>query len=372
MTWLTRPSLADRLSADALPAGLALSTVPGEALIPVAANEKETLLELSSTTLASTGIRSGDRVLVSLNNDGDLAGAFLAFALARLGATATCVDPRGRMRLLAVLRALKPRVWITTPQGALDFLARLYLEFNVDPMELDLELIVVVGEIAPAGAHRRIEDEFESDVADLYCDPFFGAALAARRSGRVSLPDPTTLGLARVAEDEDEKAALGDPIPGLAELVIRPSWCAPLAGTTLRTGQLTGAAGTGLFQHTIGEHILARGRWISLPMLRKALARIDGMVGWRIELSRGDGSLDHVRIVLGFERPSLVENPMWMGRAREAIAAVTPLGFEVDAELAESHEEATRSGRPGRVDDARGHHLGIERTRFSHAQGGAA
>ena len=86
MTWLTRPSLADRLSADALPAGLALSTVPGEALIPVAANEKETLLELSSTTLASTGIRSGDRVLVSLNNDGDLAGAFLAFALARLGA----------------------------------------------------------------------------------------------------------------------------------------------------------------------------------------------------------------------------------------------------------------------------------------------
>ena len=160
------------------------------------------------------------------------------------------------MRLLAVLRALKPRVWITTPQGALDFLARLYLEFNVDPMELDLELIVVVGEIAPAGAHRRIEDEFESDVADLYCDPFFGAALAARRSGRVSLPDPTTLGLARVAEDEDEKAALGDPIPGLAELVIRPSWCAPLAGTTLRTGQLTGAAGTGLFQHTIGEHLL--------------------------------------------------------------------------------------------------------------------
>ena len=60
------------------------------------------------------------------------------------------------MRLLAVLRALRPRVWVTTPQGALDLLARLYLEFNVDPMELDLEKIVLVGEIASAGAHRRL------------------------------------------------------------------------------------------------------------------------------------------------------------------------------------------------------------------------
>ena len=81
-------------------------------------------------------------------------------------------------------------------------------------------------------------------------------------------------------------------------------------------------------QHTVGEHILARGRWLSLPLLRQALARIDGTASWRLGVSRGDGTLDKVRLTLGFDRDTLVSNPMWAGRAREAVASTTPIAFE--------------------------------------------
>jgi phenylacetate-CoA ligase len=340
---------------------VALSSAPGEGFAAVGADEFEPFLEISRATLAEVGIESGGRVLLSLNNDGDLGSAWLAQAIGRLGATATSVSPRGRMRLLAVLRALRPRVWMTTPQGALDLLARLYLEFNVDPMELELERIVLVGEIASAGAHRRLADEFEADVADLYCDPFFGAALACRREGRVIVPEESGLALAAIGKDEIIPRLLGDSCEDFAEIVLRPRWSGTLSGSTLRTGQVVGGTGEGLFQHTVGDHVLVRGRWISLPLLRRALARIDGTVAWRLEVSRGDGTLDHLRVVLGFDRPTLVENPMWLGRAREAIAGVIPISFEIEAELAEEVDGASSQVAIGQVVDHRGHHLATER-----------
>ena len=131
-------------------------------------------------------------------------------------------------------------------------------------------------------------------------------------------------------------------------------WSGPFAGTTIRTGQLVGG-GAGYFSNTVGDHLLVRGRWLSLPLLRQALARIDGIAGWCVSAARGEGTLDKLTIQLAYERPSLVENPMWAGRAREAIAAVTPVEFALETVLAA--EGIARES----VVDLRGHHPGLDR-----------
>ena len=255
-------------------------------------------------------------------------------------------------------------VWITTPTGALDFLARLYLEFNVDPMELDLEHILLVGEIASPGTERRLADEFEARVSGLYCDPVFGIALAHGHEGKWQLQDPAVLGLADLERDDWLEQVPGTGGSPLAELVLRPVWSPPLADVTLRTGQVTrGGSAASLFEHTVGENVLIRGRWLSLPLVRRALAGIDGIAGWRLTASRGDGTLDKLILTLGFDRPGLVENPIWAGRAREAIAGITPIAFELETEVAAEDIAAET------IVDERGHHLGLDRVAVAKALG---
>ena len=351
MSWYTRESLPD--AGD----GLLLVANAGEAGLSLSVGEQAELVARSSATLAAAGLCSGDRAVLSLAGEGDLAGPLLAQAVVAQGASAALVGPRGRMRLLATLRTLRPNVWITTPSGALDLLARLYLEFNVDPMELDLEHILVVGEIATPGTVRRLGDEFESEVTELYCEPFFGCALAHARGEAWQLDHGDALALAGLGSDTLLDRDPSARAPGRAELVVRPVWSQALAGAQLRTGQVVDAAGdpAGLFQHTVGEHLLVRGRWLSLPLLRRALALIDGTAAWRLDVSRGEGTLDKLQITLGFDRDTLVENPMWAGRAREAIAATTPIAFELEA------ERAPEGASGEQIADARGHHLGVDR-----------
>ena len=81
----------------------------------------------------------------------------------------------------------------------------------------------------------------------------------------------------------------------------------------------------------------------------------DGIAGWELKVSRGDGTLDKMTVSLAFERASLVDNPMWIGRAREAIASVTPFAFELATVL------ATKDTAPETLSDERGHHLGTDR-----------
>ena len=257
------------------------------------------------------------------------------------------------MRTLAAFRALQPQVWITTPTGALDFLARLYLEFNVDPVELELDRILIVGEIPSEGTERRLASEFEAQVAALYCDPIFGAAWAHATEEKWQIQEPGVLGLGELARD----AWQGDDSLGEGlELVLRPDWPGPFEGTSIRTGQVTGRnPASALFAHTIGEYLLVRGRWLSLPLLRHALSQIDGIAGFCVEIDRGQGTLDKLVLKLAFDRPGLVENPMWAARAREAIAAVTPVDFIL--ETAHAEDAAPRE----RILDRRGHHLGVDR-----------
>ncbi|MEZ4330298.1 MAG: hypothetical protein R3F35_00985 [Myxococcota bacterium] len=365
MSWLLRGQLAGHAERAAAATGAAsgarngsawlAAAVPGEGFVPIDRAARAGLTARSAATLAAAGLAAGGRVLVSLNNEGDLVGGLIADAVVEAGASAAVVGPRGRMRVLAAMRALRPDTWITTPTGALDYLARLYLEFNVDPVELELERIFLVGEIPSPGSARRLADEFEASVVGLYVDPIFGGIWAQGREGRWSPLEDAVL--ARAALDRDVvEAAEG----ALAELVVRPDWSGPFAGSSIRTGQVVvagraGADPASLFQHTIGDHLLVRGRWLSLPVLREALARIDGLAGHRVTLERGEGTLDKLTITLAFTRPSLVENPMWAARAREAIAATTPVAFALESVLAEE-------GTPReQIDDRRGHHLAATR-----------
>lgn len=349
--------------------------VPGEVGVPLSRDAAASLRTRSAAQLSAAGVASGQRALVSLASDGDLAGARIGDALVEVGASVAVVGARGRMRTLAAMRALNPSVWVTTPTGALDFLARLYLEFNVDPLELELDLILLVGEIPSAGSERRLADEFEARVATLFCDAVVGGIWGHGRAGRFALEDSDALGLAALERDDWlGRAAAGgarggdgsttSSAPSPREIVLRPDWAGPLAGATVRTGQVFVAGSNGtfasgpdaaFFSHTVGDHVLVRGRWLSLPLVRQALSRIDGIGGHRVEVARGEGTLDKLTIRLSYERPSLVENPMWAGRVREAIAALTPVEFGLEAELA--GEAVVREA----IVDHRGHHLGVDR-----------
>lgn len=370
MIWLDRSGLAAHAGGSKASAGWWLAAVPGEGFVPLSPEARASLRTRSAATLAAAGIAGGRRVLLSLNSDGDLSGSQLAEAVVEAGASAAVVGARGRMRTLAAFRALRPQIWITTPTGALDFLARLYLEFNVDPVELELDRILVVGEIASPGTERRLASEFETEVAGIYCDPIFGGVWAHGRDGKWTNGAPDVLGWSALAQDVWQG---GESDGERRELVLRPDWSGPFAGTVIRTGQVSGLApATGLFAHSVGEHLLVRGRWLSLPLLRRALAGIDGIAGFRVAVDRGEGTLDKLTITLGFARPGLVENPMWAARAREAIAGITPVEFALETVAAEADPQAeSRGAGPalGReiVADARGHHLGVDRQAVARA-----
>jgi hypothetical protein len=299
--------------------------------------------------LEAAGFGKNDKVLFALAQDGSPAVGLLAQAAAGLTASVAVTSPRGRLRLLSTIRALKPTVLVTTPCGAADFLARLYLEFNVDPVELDLTKIVLVGEIASPGVAKRLAKEFEADLSELYCDSIFGAALAARRGSGWTVADDRTLALGTLRADE----ILAEGVAGEGELLLRAG------DTVIRTGQvIRGDAGdAGLFNHTVGEHVLARGQFVSLPLLRRQLALIDGVARWTLTVDRGDRTLDNLLLTVAFDRESLVANPMWKGRIQQAIAAATPVHVDIETELVSPDV----AGPKDSVVDLRGHHLGVAR-----------
>ncbi|WP_113699956.1 hypothetical protein, partial [Nonomuraea lactucae] len=279
---------------------------------------------------------------------------------AGVAAAAASVGPRGRMRLHHALSALKATTLVATPTGAMDLLARLHLEFLLDPLDLGLRNIVLTGEIASKRTMTHLADEFEASVCEVYASPFSGAALA----WRASEGDPLTpladgvLGLAALDKDE--------PLPprhasGPAELVITLSGHSTLGDAVLRTGHVTrtgeGGEGAGVPapEHTVGEHVLVRGVWLSLPRLGRTLSKIDGVSRWELTVSR-QGTLDSAVLTVTFSRASLVENPMWRSRIQEALRALTPISIGLQIAPAVSETPS-----PGVLNDLRGHHLGRDR-----------
>lgn len=330
---------------------------PADKLVPVTINELSTLRTISQASWSLANIKASDRVLVSTIQEGGFPVATGAEVIAPLCKAVSYAHPRGRLRLLQTIKAFKPTVWVTTPCAALDFLARLYMEFNIDPFELGIEHIVLTGEVASKGAHKRLADEFESTITDLYCDPVFGAALAVRSQGKTQYGESGILSLASLTENKvlSNSLELPSDTDENTEIIVNFNNIEALNNITLRTGHVVAAnQPANLFHHTIGDHVLARGRWLSLPLFTKVLKLIDGAQGWQLMVERGEGTLDRVTLKMGLNRDSLVSNPMWQARIREAIVSVTPLTVNVDCFLLTADDPQLDS----LVDDQRGHHLG--------------
>lgn len=351
MQWQTRQGLL--AAKPSAPAGSILfAGEPTEDIVGLGPQDWDAAEAIARESLKGCGLGPRDRVLIAMEQPASLSVAILARAAAPLVQSVAVTGARGRMRLLSAIRTMKPNVLIITPCGAADFLARLYMEFNVDPVELGLERIIIGGEVATGGLRKRLAREFEAEVAELYFDPYFGLPLASRCGGAWEASAGT---VALAASDKDEILSddLGDDV-GDAEIVIRPTFCAALKDNVLRTGTLRAASKSdaGLFDRTYGDHVLLRGRWVSLNALRKQLALIDGVSAWTLEIDRGERTLDAATLKVGFNRETLVKNPMWLSRVNQAIAAACPVSIAVETSLAGEID-----GKPrGVVDDLRGQH----------------
>jgi hypothetical protein len=361
--WTDRSGVAGRPGAAS---GLLNVASAADVVVPFTAADRATQAELTAAALSGAGVGARDRVVVALNSDGDLTGARIAEAASSI-AQATCsVGPRGRMRLLAAIEAVRATALVATPTGAADFLARLHMEFLVDPLDLELRHLVLAGEIADPATYRHLAAEFGAAVSYLYLDPVFGTGLAA---GDATDPEvgldpvqPGLLAAAPLAEDRllDLSAADGRPEGGRAELVLRPTWHSQFADTVVRTGEVvTLTPETKVLpapSHTVGDHLLIRGRWLSVSRLRAALSKIDGIGQWRLVVSR-DGTLDAASLQVVFMRKTLIDNPMWRSRIADALYAVTPVSVGIDV----APELAGEVAAPV-IEDRRGQHLGQQRT----------
>ncbi|WP_395108716.1 hypothetical protein [Actinomadura sp. SCN-SB] len=358
MSWPTRSTFPAGRTAQ----GLLLVSPDGGPVVPLAASDRQAALELASDTLTAAGLGPSDRVVVALNNDGEQSGPLFAEAAAGVAQAAASVGPRGRMRLHTALESVQATTLITTPTGAMDFLARLHLEFLLDPLDLELRHILLVGEVPSPNSYRQLATEFEASIRELYADPFFGVPIAHRAPSESSLTPVRDglLALAPVDKDVTLDAPYGD---GLAEVVLTPSWHSSLGETPLRTGQAVrlegGEKGIPAPAHTVGDHVLVRGRWLSVPKVGAALARIDGVSQWDLRVSR-EGTLDAAALHITFNRDTLVKNPMWKSRIAQALYALTPISIDVVID-----ERVSEERRPGTVTDLRGHHLGQDRTELS-------
>ncbi|MFC4564720.1 hypothetical protein ACFO4E_22915 [Nocardiopsis mangrovi] len=356
-----------RCDADGGPVPPGAASGPGLVLVPAGSGPSAVLTQrdraagvaLGAATLSGAGIGTGDTVVVALNDDGTPTGGLLAEAAVAAGAAAASVGARGRVRLFRTLEAVGATALAITPTGAMDLLARLHLEFLADPLDLGLRRLLLVGEITGEPTRRHLAAEFGAQVTELFVDPLLHVAVAHRGPADPGFTpaEPGLIGLAALAGD----TLLDTPYPaGAAEIVTSPTWHAGLAGATVRTG-LVAVAGEGAVAvpspaHTVGDHVLVRGRRLALPGVERALASIDGIGHWDLWLRRA-GTLDTATLRVTFTRPSLVADPMWRSRIEQGLKAAAPV--RIDVEVA---EQSDTERRPATVTDDRGHHLGRDRT----------
>jgi phenylacetate-CoA ligase len=369
-TWASRETLASLLRPTAA-TGLVQMPSTGDVAVPLAPGGLSEALKIAARHLTAGGLRPTDRVVVALNNDGVDVGSMLALAASHVTEAVVNAGPRGRMRLLRAVNGIGATALVITPTGAMDLLARLHLEFLVDPLDLGIERVVLAGEIPSPGCERQLAMELGARVGTVFCDPFSGIAVGHVEGDRL-VADEGRLVTAPLGEDVVAPPEPGEPY----ELVLRPTWSQSLGEAHLRTGwvvvetaktaETAGAAEAGAADQnggtpvglsrptaTVGDRILARGQWISLRAVTAALRLIDGIEAWTLEVSR-EGTLDKVRLRVAFNRPSLTGNKMWAGRLRASLAALTPIEIEVDT-------AADPTTLPDRLVDHRGHHLALDR-----------
>lgn len=343
--WIGRDELAAVGQRPGSATGLLRTDPTGGHVVGLSPADLDAARTLTAETLQAAGVQATDRVVVALNSDADLGGTLLAEAAAQVAEAATAPGPRGRMRLLTVLEAVRASVLVATPTGAADFLARLHLEFLVDPLDLELRQLVLTGEISDARTYAHLAKEFGAEVVELYTDPVTTVPVAHRRPASSAVLTETRPGLLHLLPLAGHD--------GLAEIAVAHGWHSALGGVGVRTGHVVSSddAGIPAPQHTAGDLVLVRGRWLSISALTKALRGIDGISHWGLRISR-DGTLDAAVLTVTFSRESLVGNGMWRARIEQAIAALTPVSIAV-AVAPDVREDPA----PPTVIDERGQHL---------------
>ncbi|MFC5950454.1 hypothetical protein ACFQH9_19475 [Pseudonocardia lutea] len=347
--WVRRDELAKAGLRPGTAKGLLRIDPTGSVAVPLGPTEVPEARALTAETLQAAGVKASDRVVVALNSDGDLGGALIAEAAAEVAAAAVAPGPRGRMRLLKVIEAVRGSVLVITPTGAADFLARLHLEFLVDPLDLELRLLVLTGEVGDERTRAHLAKEFGATVVELWTDPVTTVPVARREGDTLVETRPGTLHLLGAEKDE---VTPGEP----AEIAVAHPWLAALAGTGVRTGYLVTAPAEGdavpAPAQTGGDLLLVRGRWLSIAALTKALRGIDGISHWRLDVAR-EGTLDAATLTVSFNRASLVQNGMWRGRIQQTLATLTPVSIAVEID-----PEVRETPQPPVIADARGQHVG--------------
>jgi phenylacetate-CoA ligase len=358
---MTRWQTRDDLGAAAPTAtGLLMTAPDGSGVFPLGPADRTEAATLTGEALKAAGAGERDRVVVAL---AEPYGSLWAGGAAEVAAAAASVGPRGRLRLHRALESLRATTLVITPTGAMDFLARLHLEFLLDPLDLGLRHIVLTGEIASKRTLSHLAGEFEAEVTEVFASPFSGGALAWRSAESAPLTPLADglLGLASLDKDTLFEEVAGSD--GFAELVVTHRAHSALGDAVLRTGHVARVSAPGVIPapaHTVGDHVLVKGVWLSLPRLERALAKIDGVSGWELVVAR-EGTLDSATLTVTFNRESLIGNPMWRSRIEQSVRALTPIAVTV--EISDTPGETPRQGT---VLDLRGHHLGRDRTAISH------
>ncbi|MDF3308220.1 hypothetical protein P3H15_24695 [Rhodococcus sp. T2V] len=347
----TRPEPLSRAKSPGIDAAKATGLLhvdqTASTAFPFTADDRSAALALTAETLTAAGIKTTDRIVVALNNDGDLGGVLVAEAASEIASAAATVGPRGRMRLLRTLENIRANVLVGTPTGVADFLARLHLEFLVDPLDLELRLILLTGEIADPKKIEHLGREFGAQTVELFSDPISGVPIAHKAPKATALI-PTRNNLLALAPSATPVAD-----GHLAEIVVRYPWHSTLADASIRTGYLSTPDADSITAptHTYGDLILIRGRWVSFTALTRALRGIDGIAHWELRIAR-QGTLDSATVFVSFNRDSLVANGMWHGRIAQAITAITPISIDVEIDPHVREDSA-----PPSIHDDRGHHL---------------
>lgn len=349
--WVTPESIESVVGRPRSLEGLLVTSPAGDVTAPLIGADVEAAIALTSETLAAAGVGAEDRVVVALNSDGEFTGPLYAQAAAKIASAALNVGPRGRLRLRSLIEKTRANVLITTPSGASDLIARLHLEFLADPLDLELRLVIVVGEIADGKTFSYIAREFGARVVEVLADPVFSTAVGHRHTqGDTSWKATRAGGIVLAAPESDRLTTDA----GVAEVAIDLGWHSKLSGVLLRTGYGVVSDGADVLPaitRTLGPRILIRGRWVPLDLLNKTIRQIDGVGSLKLVIDRA-GTLDSATLHVTFVRDSLIGNPMWRGRIAGALADLTPV--DIDAVIEESVGEPSTSIE---VEDRRGQHL---------------
>lgn len=312
-----------------------------DCVVPLTPDDQRAVASITASALSSLGLNRSDRVVVAASSD----AAPLAEAASLVSSAVAHVEPQGRVRLLRTMHLLGCTVLAMTPCGAEHLVERaLDLGYALD--RFGIRLLLAIGEIPSEGALDRLAAAFGADVAEVHIDPATGAAVASTPRG-----ERTQVHVGAQYSLEP----LGDT--GCYEIVVAPSWTSALYDQPVRTGMVTTSL-DGPPRHTIGSHVLVRGRWVPMHLFDEVLRAHPEVISWRLRVSR-PGLLDHAVVEIVCDNAEHATGAAVHDRLSRSAASITPIAFDVILRGPATGEF------PSMLDDSRGHHLGLDRAAFT-------